>query len=105
MKKVLLLLLALFAFSMASQAQSKVYAEIVGDEYVAAGSVSVKVEFGKNNQRFAFMLKDDNGKKIHFKTMVDAMNQLNKFGWKLENTYVIVDGDYDRISSEYHWII
>ena len=29
------------------------------------------------------------------------MNQLAKFGWELENTYVIVDGDYDRVSSEY----
>ena len=37
--------------------------------------------------------------------MVDAMNQLAKFGWKIENTYVVVDGDYDRITSEYHWII
>lgn len=105
MKKALLLLPLMLVFSIASLAQSKVYAEIVGDEYVEAGTVSVKVEFGKNNQKFAYMLKDEQGKKKHFKTMVDAMNQLANFGWKLENTYVIVDGDYDRISSEYHWII
>lgn len=105
MKKLLLLFSVLAAFSVISFAQSKVYAEIIGDEYAAAGSVSVKVEFGKNSQKFAYMLKDDNGKKMHFKTMIDAMNQMDKFGWKLENTYVIVDGDYDRISSEFHWII
>ena len=105
MKKIVLLLVVMFAFAAASLAQTKVYAEIVGDEYNGAGSVSVKVEFGKNGQRFAYMLKSENGKKIHFGTMVDAMNQLAKFGWELENTYVVVDGDYDRVSTEYHWII
>lgn len=103
MKKVVLLLFVIFGIVIASLAQNKVYAEIVGNEYSSAGSV--KVEFGKNSQRFAYMLKDENGKKMHFGTMVDAMNQLAKFGWELENTYVDVDGDLDRIASEYHWIV
>lgn len=105
MKRITLLLAVMFAFATTSLAQTKIYAEIVGDEFNGAGSVSVKVEFGKNGKRFAYMLKDENGKKIHFGTMVDAMNQLAKFGWELENTYVTVDGDYDRVSSEYHWIV
>ena len=95
----------MFSILMASPAQSKVYGEIVGDEFLTAGSVTVKVEFGRNNQRFSFMLNDEKGKKTTFKTMVDAMNHLASFGWKLEETYVVVDGDYDRISSEFHWII
>lgn len=41
---------AVFAFAVASFAQTKVYAEIIGDEYDVAGKVSVKVEFGKNSQ-------------------------------------------------------
>ena len=90
------------AFSVMSLAQTKVYAEIVGNEY---SGLTVSVEFGKNSKRFAYMLKDENGKKVHFNTMIDAMNQLAKFGWELENTYVVVDGDYDRVASEYHWII
>lgn len=105
MKRITMLLVLLIAFVATSLAQTKVYAEIIGDEYASAGSVSIKIEFGKNNQRFAYMLKDENGKKLYFRTMVDAMNQLAKFGWELENTYVIVDGDYDRVSSEYHWIV
>lgn len=103
MKKTLLTLVCVVAFSVMSLAQTRVYAEIVGDEY--SGAETVKVEFGKNSQRFDYMLKDLNGKKLSFRTMVDAMNQLAKFGWELENTYVVVDGDYDRVSSEYHWII
>lgn len=103
MKKILLSIFFVLAFSVMSLAQAKVYAEIVGDEFSSAETV--KVEFGKNSQRFAYMLKDENGKKLSFRTMVDAMNQLAKYGWELENTYVIVDGDYDRVSSEYHWIV
>jgi len=103
MKKILLTLVCILAFAFMSMAQTKVYAEIVGDEF--SGAETVKVEFGKNSQRFAYMLKDENGKKLSFRTMVDAMNQLAKYGWELENTYVIVDGDYDRVSSEYHWIV
>ncbi|MBQ6728518.1 MAG: hypothetical protein IJQ83_00120 [Bacteroidales bacterium] len=103
MKKVVLLLFVMFGVVIASLAQNKVYAEIVGNEYSGAGSV--KVEFGKNSKRFAYMLNDENGKKIYFGTMVDAMNQLAKFGWEIETTYVDVDGDLDRVASEYHWII
>lgn len=103
MKRITLLLVLLIAFVASSLAQNKVYAEIVGNEYSGAGNV--KVEFGKNSQRFAYMLKDENGKKIYFGTMVDAMNQLAKFGWEIETTYVDVDGDLDRVASEYHWII
>ncbi len=102
MKKFIILIAAVFAFSVASIAQTKVYAEIIGDSDTG---ISIKVDFGKNNQKFAYMLKGENGKKMYFGSMVDAMNQLAKFGWKIENTYVVVDGDYDRISSEYHWII
>ncbi len=102
MKKVVLLLFVMFGIVIASLAQNKVYAEIVGNEY---SSLTVSVEFGKNSKRFAYMLKDGNGKTMHFSTMVDAMNQLAKFGWELENTYVVVDGDYDRVPTEYHWIV
>lgn len=102
MKKVILIFVLIMAFCEASMAQTKVYAEIVGNEY---SGLSVSVEFGKNSKRFAYMLKDGNGKTMHFGTMVDAMNQLAKFGWELETSYVNVDGDLDRIASEYHWII
>ena len=102
MKRIALLLILLISFVASSLAQTKVYAEIVGNEY---SGLTVSVEFGKNSKRFAYMLKDGNGKTMHFSTMIDAMNHLAKFGWELENTYVNVDGDLDRVSSEYHWIV
>lgn len=104
MKKFLLTLFICLS-SIIMMAQDKVYAEIVGTEHISTGKVSVKVIFGKNSNQFAPMLKDSNGQKMAFDTMVDAMNQLADFGWELENTYVVVDGDYDRISTEYHWIV
>lgn len=104
MKKLLLLLLICLS-SFIMLAQDKVYAEIVGDEYLSTGKVSIKVVFGENSKQFAPMLLGDDGQKITFNTMVDAMNHLAKYGWELENTYVVVDGDYDRITTEYHWIV
>ena len=104
MKKLFLLLIICLS-SIIIMAQDKVYAEIVGTEHISTGKVSVKVIFGKNSKQFAPMIQDSNGQKMKFDTMVDAMNQLGKFGWELENTYVVVDGDYDRISTEYHWIV
>lgn len=104
MKKLFLSLIICLS-SIIMMSQDKVYAEIVGTEHISTGKVSVKVIFGKNSKKFAPMLQDSNGQKMTFDTMVDAMNQLANFGWELENTYVVVDGDYDRISTEYHWIV
>lgn len=103
--KKLLLILCICLSSVIGFAQDKVYAEIVGEEHLSTGIVSVQVVFGENNKQFANMLTDGQGNKITFNTMVDAMNHLAKYGWELENTYVVVDGDYDRISTVYHWII
>ena len=54
MKRFIILLAAVLAFSMASIAQTKVYAEIVGD---SDAGVSIKVDFGKNSQKFGYMIK------------------------------------------------
>lgn len=104
MKKLALLLFTCFS-TFIILAQEKVYAEIVGNEHIGTTQITVEVVFGKNNQKFAAHILDANGKKITFNTMVDAMNQLAKYGWELENTYVIVDGDYDRVATEFHWIV
>ena len=50
-----------------SVAQAKVYTEIIGDEYATAGHVQVRVVFCKNTQRYASMLKNENGKKFERK--------------------------------------
>ena len=47
MKKILLTLVCVLAFAFMSMAQTKVYAEIVGDEF--SGAETVKIEFGKNS--------------------------------------------------------
>jgi len=47
MKKSLLTLVCIVAFSVMSLAQTRVYAKIVGDEF--SGTETVKIEFGKNS--------------------------------------------------------
>lgn len=104
MKKIALLLFLCFSTTI-MLAQEKVYAEIVGNEHIGTTQITVKVIFGKNSKKFASHILDENGQKITFNTMVDAMNQLAEHGWELENTYGIVDGDYDRVATEFHWIV
>ncbi len=85
MKKVLLLIF-LCAISFAVKAQNckndgkpyAYYCQIVGWENLA-GQLRIKMLW--DNQRFENNLRDENGKKIEFATMVDAMNYMSKRGW------------------------
>lgn len=85
MKKVLLF--ALFAvFSLVVNAQNykndgkpyAFYCQLVGFKNLAA-QLRLKVLW--NNMKDENNLRDENGKKIEFTTMVDAMNYMSKRGW------------------------
>jgi len=85
MKKVLLF--ALFAvFSLVVNAQNykndgkpyAFYCQLVGFKNLAA-QLRLKVLW--NNMKDENNLRDENGKKIEFNTMVDAMNYMSKRGW------------------------
>lgn len=85
MKKVLLF--ALFAvFSLVVNAQNykndgkpyAFYCQLVGFKNLAA-QLRLKVLW--NNMKDENNLRDENGEKIEFNTMVDAMNYMSKRGW------------------------
>lgn len=85
MKKILLL--ALFAvFSLGVNAQNykndgkpyAFYCQLVGFKNLAA-QLRLKVLW--NNMQDENNLRDENGKKIEFFSMVDAMNYMSKRGW------------------------
>ncbi|GEM_PF-1267428 len=67
--------------------------------------VNVQVDFGEKtsawkggNENF---LVDDEGKRIKFNSMIDAMNYLAQFGWKFMDAYAISIGN-KRV---YHWLM
>jgi hypothetical protein len=44
---------------------------------------------------------DENGKKISFNSMIDALNYLHKFGYRFKDAYAITIND----RNVYHWIM
>ncbi len=96
MKKVVLL--ALFTiFSLGVNAQNykndvkpyAFYCQLVGMKNLA-GQLRLKILW--NNIREENNLRDENGKKIEFFTMVDAMNYMSKRGWDYVDCVTYKDG-------------
>jgi len=96
MKKILLL--ALFAvFYLGVNAQNykndgkpyAFYCQLVGQKNLA-GQLRLKILW--NNMKEENNLRDENGKKIEFFTMVDAMNYMSKRGWDYVECVTYKDG-------------
>ena len=69
------------------------YCEIVGESNLLQTKVRVAVDFGKEinywTQYRDKFLVDENGKRIKFNSMIDALNYMAKLGWKFEQAYVV----------------
>lgn len=101
MKKVLFTLMLLVS-TMACFAQAKhdAYCELVGTSKFLSTKVTVEVDFGQSKWADAH-LYDENGKKISFNSMMDALNYMGKRGWTLTQTYAITSGS----SNVYHYVL
>lgn len=105
MKKCLFLMLMFVCVSMMGQEPYKVFCELLGTGKLFSTKVTVTVDFGQetkfwtgNSKEF---LVDENGKKIIFNSMVDAMNYMGKRGWKFEQAYVVTTSN----QNVYHWLL
>lgn len=105
MKKFLFLffcvVISVSAFSQDSQ--SYVYCELVGTGKFMSTKVNVQVDFGQSTSIWKGVdyLKDADGKKISFNSMVDAMNYMGKEGWEFVQAYVISTNN----QNVYHWLL
>lgn len=81
--------------------QQYIYCKIVG--YAARiNKVEVRIDFGQEVDRRAdrFFL-DENGERVKFNSMIDALNRLAEDGWEFVQAYVVIDdGD-----STVHWVL
>ena len=106
MKKTILLMLALVV-SVAVFAQNpprKVYCQIVGTQKFLSDKCTVEVDYGQEKDMWAWKgqsLEDENGEKLVFNSMVDAMNFMGELGWEFQDTYVITVGQ----QHVYHWLL
>ena len=103
MKKLILLMAAACICGFAG-AQQKVYCELLGQGKLFSSKVTVTVDFGQdqwqNNK-----LVDENGKKIVFNSMIDAMNFMGKLGWEFEQAYVITVGSGSSAQNVNNWLL
>ncbi len=91
---------------MMGQDTRRVYCELVGTEKFLSSKVTVTVDFGQQrsvwtNGSYYQTLVDENGKKLDFQSMVDAMNYMGQLGWKFEQAYVATEGK----QNVYHWLL
>lgn len=107
MKRILFLVVALVAaFSVMAQEKHKVYCELVGSATaVLSKKVTVTVDFGQSSKFWNGgsdqTLVDENGDRIKFNSMVDAMNFMGRLGWVFEQAYVVTTSS----QNVYHWLL
>ena len=65
-----------------------VYCDMMGYSAWGVGKVKVILDMGHKVSDYE-SLYDDNGKKIKFNTMMEAVNYMAKRGWKVDRTYNI----------------
>lgn len=84
--------------------RSKVYCELLGTQKMLSQKVNVQVDFGQNPYTNSNLV-DENGKKITFNSMIDAMNYMGNSGWEFESAYVITHGSGTSAQNVYHWLL
>ena len=86
----------------------RAYGEIVGTGNITGTKVKIEVDFGQKakwaapNARF---LVDENGEKMNFNSMIDAVNYLAKLGWELILAYPITPTQGMSKDPVYHYIL
>lgn len=85
MKKIIILFVLALA-CVGVQAQHTVYSEIIQFNTGTPKAV-ISVDFGNNGTD---EIVDENGKKVKFKSSVDALSYFEKLGWSVVSAYSVV---------------
>lgn len=102
-RKLFLLFFIVFSMSIFAQEPAYVYCELVGTGKFMSTKVNVQVDFGQATSIWKGVdyLKDKDGKKISFNSMVDAMNYMGYQGWEFVQAYVVTVNN----QNVYHWLL
>lgn len=82
----------------------RVYCELLGRSNLSQTKYKVSVDFGQRLTWRGVManeLVDENGEKIVFNSMIDAMNYMGALGWNFVQAYAITMAN----SNVYHYIM
>lgn len=77
------------------------YALILAKGQLFTKKVDVTIDFGQKSGYFEqSFIRDKNGKKIRFYTVIDALNYMKFLGWEFVDAYAITIGS----SNVYHYL-
>jgi len=115
MKKILILILLNVSFATISQTVNGLPIEKIDQEYIRIvgtmtikGKISVDIDFGQNQKHFTkkdTKIIGKDGKKIKFNSMVDALNFMHDYNYKLVQAYAI---NVDKVlgnQTVYHYLM
>lgn len=81
------------------------YILIVGEGKMFSDKVSVKIDFGQNTKFFSskdeMFIRDKEGERVKFNSMVDALNYLSGHGFQFVQAYAITIGN----QNVYHYLM
>ena len=114
-KKIAITLLFLLVGTLAAYAQtvngkaiSEIdveYVEIVGTTKLLSKKVTIDIDFGQEDKLFSSrkdsQIKDENGKKKSFNSMIDALNFMSKNGYDFVDSYAALVGE----QNVYHYLL
>ena len=104
MKKIALLSLLVFSFLFVkSQTKSFAYCELIGTQKLLSTKMVVQVDYGQKTTFFEGVdfIRDENGKRVDFNSMIDAMNFMGTQGWEFVQAYIVTSGQ----TQVYHWVL
>jgi len=79
------------------------YCDVVSTERFMSNKVTINVDYGEERSIWKDnRLKDRAGKLVKFNTVIDALNDLGKDGWKLVNAFPV--GNSANSSAVYHYV-
>lgn len=115
MKKILTALLFLFLFNNCDaqvnldSLSSKSYCQIVGtSKAFNPNKCTIQIDYGQEQKWFkqnARQLRDAEGNKIVFNSMIDALNYMMQLGWKFEQAYIITVPGLGGNQNVYHYLL
>ena len=116
MKTKSLLLLIFLVLSITVNAQvnidslnTKGYCQIVGTaKAFNPHKCTIQIDYGQEQKWFkqnARQLRDTEGNKIVFNSMIDALNYMMQLGWKFEQAYVITIPGFGGNQNVYHYLL
>jgi len=80
------------------------YIEIVGSTKAFSTKLNIELDFGQENKFWSnkeYQLKNAEGKKIEFNSMIDALNFMAKNGYELIMPYIVTVSN----QSVYHYLL